>query len=70
MTIYDRKNVSRDYVSFGIEAPVLYNFFGIGGVGKRLSLGIHYYIPAGIEEGYDPDFGKKIRSSFSLGYTF
>jgi len=70
MTIYDRKNVSKDYVSFGIEAPVLYNFFGIGGVGKRLSLGIHYYIPVDVHEGYDPDFGKKIKSSFSIGYTF
>lgn len=70
MDIHDKKNVSRNYLSFGIEAPVLYNFFGIGGVGKKLSLRIYYYIPAAVKEGYDPDFGKNINSSISIVYTF
>jgi len=70
LSISDKKEVSRGYVSFGVEAPILYNFFGIGGVGKKFALGINYYIPVKVREGYDPDFGKRIISSVSIVYTF
>jgi hypothetical protein len=70
MTIHNKKNVSRNFVSYGIEAPILYNFFGIGGVGKKLSLRIYFYNPTDVREGFDPHFGNNIKSSVSFVYTF
>ena len=69
-TLLDQKNVARNYWTWGIEAPILYNFFGLGGVAKRWKLGINYYVPRDVEEGFDPDFGKDVQLLIDLVYKF
>ena len=66
----DQKKVARDYLTVGIEAPVLYNFFGLGGVAKKWALGVHFLFPRKVKEGYDPDFGKDIKLLVDIIYKF
>jgi hypothetical protein len=65
--IFESNTMSRNYISIGIEAPLLYNFFGFA---KRWNFQYKYYYPQKMKDKYDPDFGKDIRHSFEINYTF
>ncbi|MCK4823788.1 hypothetical protein KA005_48995, partial [bacterium] len=65
--IFENKTMFKDYISIGIEAPLLNNFFGVA---KRWRFQYKYYYPQKMKDKYDPDFGKDIRHSFGISYTF
>jgi len=69
-TLSDQEKMARDYLTIGIEAPLLYNFFGLGGFAKKWALGVHLYFPQKLKKGYDPDFGKDLRLLVDIVYKF
>jgi hypothetical protein len=56
----------RAFIRTGFEIPLVYN---ISGKLERLNFGFKFYFPFGTG-GDDPDFGRRTRFAFSLGYSF
>lgn len=56
----------RAFLRTGLEAPLLFNFFGVL---EKVELGLKAMFPVG-GGGSDPDFGAKFRLALSVGYRF
>lgn len=65
--IFGTPGAGKEYISFGVESPVLHNMFGAA---KRWSLAFNWYIPLNRGESIDNDFGEDIKFSLGLCYKF
>lgn len=66
-SIFENKHSGRAFMTFGVEAPLLWNFFGLT---RKVTLQLHYLVPFRKRAGTDPGFGGDMRWSFGLGYVF
>jgi hypothetical protein len=62
-----RGNLRRYFMTMGVEAPLLYDFFGML---ERLRFGIKAYVPLNLGGTYDTDFGRRTKFALSVGYRF
>jgi len=67
-------DISRAYLSFGLEGPLLYNYFShhrepIPTIMKKFSFGFKYHTPLPVGDKYDPDFGKDVAWSWVIKFS-
>jgi hypothetical protein len=62
-----RANLRRSFLTTGLELPLFYDLFGYL---ERLNVGVKVYFPLGANASTDPNFGRRTKIAFLLGYRF
>ncbi len=67
-------NKVRAYLSFGLEGPILYNYFShykepVPTIMKKFSFSVKYHKPLPVGDKYDPDFGKDVKWSWVVKFS-
>lgn len=62
-----RADLRRFFLTMGLELPLFYDLFGHF---EKLNVGLKVYFPLGASASSDPDFGRRMKIAFLLGYRF
>jgi hypothetical protein len=62
-----RADLRRSFLTTGLELPLFYDLFGYF---EKLNVGLKVYFPLNAGASADPDFGRRTKIAFLLGYRF